>query len=327
MSDDKGRREFLQAAGVVTAGLVAAVSPIAAAEASPAAAAAVPSPPKTMGGRFRELLQRREPFETIATYDVFTARMIEELGFPALYMGGSLTGDFYAQPVWLNDMVERVEFVGHIAQNVGIPTMADMDDGGDPMMIYRYTKLFERAGAGAVLILDAAPGPAGTVNGVIPVEKMVDKIHAACDSRAEIPVTVRCGAAGANSEGKDKAIERAIKYAEAGAETVWFAGIVLTDVPKIADAIKIPVTFQIAGNVPIADAKASRVTCAIYASLLQNIAHSAVYDALVELKQTGMMAKAAGSARLGGHLPPEFRAKVTRTDEIAANAKKYHVQP
>ena len=327
MSDEKGRREFLQTAGAMTAGLVAAVSPFAGADASAAAAAAVPSAPQTMGARFRALIQRREPFETIAAYDLFTARMIEELGFPALYMGGSLTGDFYAQPVWLNDMVERVEFVAHIAQNVGIPTLADMDDGGDPMMIYRYTKLFEHAGAGAILILDAAAGPAGTVNGVVPVETMVDKIHAACDSRAEMAVTVRCLAAAPNSEGKDKAIERAVKYAEAGAEAVWFAGIALADVPHVADAIKVPVTFQIAGDMPIADAKASRVTCAVYASLLQNIAHSAVYDALTELKQTGMMAKAAGGARLGGHLPPELRQKITRTDDIAARAKKYHVQP
>jgi 2-methylisocitrate lyase-like PEP mutase family enzyme len=137
-------------------------------------------------------------------------------------------------------------------------------------------------------------------------------------------VTVRCGAANPKYEGKDKAIERGVKYAEAGAETIWFTGMMIADVPRIADAIKIPVTFQIGGNVPIADAKANRVTCAVYASLLQNIAQSAVYDALTELKTTGMMAKAAG-ARLGGRIPAEFKQKLTRAAEIADRGKKYHV--
>jgi 2-methylisocitrate lyase-like PEP mutase family enzyme len=176
MSEKNGRREFLQSAGVAAAGFMAASAPMAAAPVAPA-------PPKTMGGRFRELLQKREPFEAIAAYDVFTARMVEEMGFPALFMGGSLTSDFYAQPVWLNDMMERVSYVGHIAQHVDIPTLADMDDGGDPMMIYRYTKEFERARIGAIHILDDDTGPMGQTVGVIPVEKMVDKIHAACDAR------------------------------------------------------------------------------------------------------------------------------------------------
>jgi methylisocitrate lyase len=302
-------------------GLLASVHPAAAVPAPPAE----PAASRTMGGRFRDLLQRREPFETIAAYDVFTARMVEEMGFPALFMGGSLTGDFYAEPVWLTDLSQRVAYVRHIADHVDIPTLVDVDDGGDPLSIYRVTRELERARAGAIHILDNLPGPMGQVPGLLPIEKMIDKIHAAVDSRADLCVTVRCGAAAPNREGRDKAIERGVKYAEAGAETIWFTGMALTDMPAVADAIKIPVTAQLRAVDSVADAKANRVTCCVYASLLQNIAQSAVYDALTELKTTGVMTKTAGNPRTGGHIPPEFRQRLMRAGEVAERGKKYNV--
>src|SRR5687768_10055484 len=102
MSEKAGRREFIQAAGLTAAGLMATSHPVAGASAE----ALAPTVAGTMGARFRELLQKREPFETIAAYDVFTARMVELMGFPALFMGGSLVGDFYTEPVWLTTLTE-----------------------------------------------------------------------------------------------------------------------------------------------------------------------------------------------------------------------------
>ena len=213
MSEHNSRREFLQSAGLTAAGVMAAAYPGAGVSLE---AAAAPAPAKTMGARFRELLQKREPFAAVAAYDVFAARMVEEMGFQAIFMGGSLTGDFYAQPVWLTDLSERLSYVRHIAEHVDIPTLVDFDDGGDPMSVYRYTKEFERAHIGAVHILDDLVGPMGVAIGVIPVNKMVDKIHAAVDARSDVAVTVRCGAASPNREGKDKAIERGVAYAGPG---------------------------------------------------------------------------------------------------------------
>jgi 2-methylisocitrate lyase-like PEP mutase family enzyme len=241
-------------------------------------------------------------------------------------MGGSLVGDFYAEPVWLTTLSERMEYVRQIAQNVDIPTLADIDDGGDPMVIYRVTKQYERARVGAIHILDDAVNATGQTTGVIPTSKMVDKIHAAVDARSDMVVTVRCTAASATGkETKDQAIARGVAYAAAGAETIWFTGMTFDDLPRVADAIKIPVTAQMGMDTPMSAAKNAKVTVAVYASLLQNIAQSAVYDALTELKTTGMMVKSAGGARLGGHIPAEFRARLTRNAEITERGKKYNV--
>ena len=325
MSKNSGRREFLQAAGVTGASLLATGHPLAQGQ-TRSAQSGQPAPAKTMGARFRELLQKRDPFEAIAAYDVFTARMVEEMGYPALFLGGSLVGDFYAEPVWLSSIGERLEYARHICDNVDIPALADLDDGGDPMVIYRTTKQYERARVGAIHILDDAVGPMGQTVGVIPVNKMVDKIKAAVDARSDMVVTVRCTAASmTGKETKDQAIARGVAYAQAGAETIWFTGMTFEDLPRVADTIRIPVTAQLFNDTTMATARAAKVTVAVYASLLQNIAQSAVYDALNELKTTGTMAKSSGGVRLGGRIPPDVRARVVRNADIAARGKKYNI--
>jgi 2-methylisocitrate lyase-like PEP mutase family enzyme len=319
MSRKAGRRAFIQAAGVTSAGLLAGSRVLAQAPGAPAEA-------RTMGARFRQLLQRREPFEAVAAYDVFTARMVETMGFPSLFLGGSLVGDHFAEPDWLTTLSDRIDYARHIAENVDIPIMADIDEGGDPMVIYRTTKRYEKARVGAIHILDDDTGAMGRQIGVIPTAKMVDKIHAAVDARSDLVVTVRCTAAtAAGGESKERAIERGVAYAQAGAETIWFMGMTFDDLPRVAGAVKVPITAQLFMDTTMAAARAARVTVAVYASLLQNIAQSAVYDALTELKTTGVMAKSAGGVRLGGRIPADVRAKILRTNEITERGKKYNV--
>jgi methylisocitrate lyase len=321
MAQGTGRREFLQSAGLTAAaGLIATPNPL---EAVASAPAADPVAPKTMGARFRELLQKRAPFENVAAYDSFTARMVELIGFPSIYLGGSLAAEHHTQPAWLVSVGERLEYFRKISENVDIPTLVDVEGGGDPATLYRTTKQFEAARAGGIHFVDNIVGSLGVVTGVLPVDKMVDKIHAAVDARSDMVVTVRCTAA--MQEGKDKAIERGVAYAKAGAETIWFTGLMFEDYPKVVDAIGIPLTAQVVMDTQKTAITTARITMAVYASLLQNIAQSAVYDALNELKTTGMMVKSAGGVRLGNRIPAEFRARIMRADDIAARGKKYNV--
>src|SRR5258708_40158957 len=75
------RREFLQVAGLAASGLIAAAGPLAAAEARPAS--------RTMGARFRELMNAPEPLICANAYDVLTARLIEFPGFKGVCVGRS----------------------------------------------------------------------------------------------------------------------------------------------------------------------------------------------------------------------------------------------
>src|SRR5260370_9940341 len=85
MARKTNRREFVRVAGLAASGLVAAAGPLAAAEreARPA--------PRTMGARFRELMNGPEPLICANAYDVLTARLIEVHGFKGVCVGRSAT--------------------------------------------------------------------------------------------------------------------------------------------------------------------------------------------------------------------------------------------
>src|ERR1700742_4437341 len=83
MAEKTNRREFVRAAGLAASGLLAAAGPLAAAEGEVRPAS------RTMGGRFRELLNGPEPLICPGAYDVLTARLIEVHGFKAAFVGSS----------------------------------------------------------------------------------------------------------------------------------------------------------------------------------------------------------------------------------------------
>jgi methylisocitrate lyase len=207
---------------------------------------------------------------------------------------------------------------------VNIPCLADIDDGGDALTLYRTTKEMERAGLAAVHFGDGIAN-AGRNLGFLTKEKMVDKIHAAVDARSDLVVTVRLQ--GFNTEMMEKTIERGQAYAEAGADVLFFVPMPRENMARLADTVKKPLMMQLFFDEPVSVAKQNKVTMALYASLVQNIAQSAVYDALMEFKSTGTWTKSAKGQRLGNTIPAEFRARMLRQAEHTDRATKYKVNP
>lgn len=321
MKSKTNRREFIYASGFAATGLVAAANPLSGAAPEPQARPAS----RTMGARLRELLQKRETFANIAVDDVVAGRMVELMGFPSLYLGSTASAEYKGMPDWdLTSISEQIEFFGNIAQNVGLPAIADIAEGDNALILYRATKDFERAGLGGIHIVDGA-AKLGQMTGLMSQSSMVDRIHAAVDARSDLAVTVRCqGGTAASKETKDQAIARGVAYAQAGADAVWFTGLQFEDLPNAADAVKVPLMAQIFVDTPASKAKESRVTVAVYASFLQNIAQSALYDALVELKNTGMLTKSAKGQRLGSTIPADVRAKLLQSAELTERGEKYN---
>src|SRR5260370_22233295 len=85
MARKTNRREFVRVAGLAASGLIAAAGPLAAAEreARPA--------PRTMGARFRELMNGPEPLICANAYDVLTARLVEVHRFKGGFFRRSAT--------------------------------------------------------------------------------------------------------------------------------------------------------------------------------------------------------------------------------------------
>src|SRR5438132_4705212 len=187
MAKKANRREFVQAAGLAASGLMATVGPIAAAvpvsQARPA--------PRTMGARFRALMNGPEPLICPGAYDVLTARLIETHG--SSIVNQALVGLPDQAIVTVSEIIDHYKV---IASNVDIPILADVDDfGATPLNVYRFAKDAERRGIGCAAFDDRQPlnrATAYSVPGVFRQARMIDNLHAAADARTDMVLTARC---------------------------------------------------------------------------------------------------------------------------------------
>jgi 2-methylisocitrate lyase-like PEP mutase family enzyme len=160
-------------------------------------------------------------------YDSLAALVAERAGFHALYVSGAaIAYTRLGRPdIGLVSMSEVIETVTLIRDRVGASLIVDADTGyGNALNVERTVRLLERAGAQAIQIEDQSfPKRCGHLDDkvLIPTGEMVGKIKAAVDARvsADTLIVARTDAAGV--EGFEQAIERAVRYREAGADVLF----------------------------------------------------------------------------------------------------------
>jgi 2-methylisocitrate lyase-like PEP mutase family enzyme len=177
--------------------------------------------------RLRELLSGTEPILAPGAYDALSARLIEAAGFPVVYMTGfGSAASLLGRPdVGLLGMSEMVDNARRIVEAVAVPVIADADTGyGNPLNVIRTVHEYERAGVAAIHIEDqVAPKKCGHMEGkqLIPAEEMVAKVRAAVDARrTDLVLIARTDARAV--EGLQPALERVVRYREAGADVIFF---------------------------------------------------------------------------------------------------------
>jgi 2-methylisocitrate lyase-like PEP mutase family enzyme len=195
----------------------------------------------------------------------------------------------------------------------------DADDaGGTALDVYRNAKAFERAGAGAVMYEDRIRVERMKGNTLLsPTHEIVDRIHAAKDASPEVQLVLRSEALTAKIS-MEETLARGVAYAKAGADVLFFAGMKIEDFPRAADMVGVPLygSFE---TVPLSRMKDARVKLAVYTSDLRDIATGAINSALVEYKNTGMMANAAKNK-----LPGNIQTRLTRNQELSDLSRKYN---
>jgi 2-methylisocitrate lyase-like PEP mutase family enzyme len=187
---------------------------------------------------FQKLLHQPGTFILPGAYDAMSARLIEEIGFQAIYATGA--GISNAQLGWadvgLTSLKEVVDIVARMADVTTIPIVVDADTGfGNAINVIRTVREFERAGVAAIQMEDqVSPKKCGHFNGkdVISKEEMVGKIKAAVDTRKDenLAIIARTDALAVN--GMEDALDRANAYAEAG------ANIIFVEAPTTIDQLK-----------------------------------------------------------------------------------------
>ncbi|MFN8874786.1 MAG: oxaloacetate decarboxylase [Brevundimonas sp.] len=160
-------------------------------------------------------------------FDALSALLIQQTGFEAVYLSGaSIAYTQLGRPdLGLVSFDHVADVVARICERVDIPLIVDADTGfGNALNVARTVKIFERNGARAIQLEDQTfPKRCGHLagKGVTSTKDMVGKIHAALDAKRfdETLIIARTDAIAV--EGFEPALERAVAYAEAGADVVF----------------------------------------------------------------------------------------------------------
>jgi carboxyvinyl-carboxyphosphonate phosphorylmutase len=183
-------------------------------------------PGRSPAAELRRLLAGDRAVVAPGAYDALSARIIEDAGFPAVYMTGyGTSASLLGRPdVGLLGMSEMAGNARRIASAVSVPVIADADTGyGNPINVVRTVREYEQAGVAGLHIEDqVAPKRCGHMTGkaVIPAAEMEEKVRAAVAARTgDLVVIARTDARAV--EGIDAAIERAARYRDAGADVLF----------------------------------------------------------------------------------------------------------
>jgi methylisocitrate lyase len=173
----------------------------------------------------------------------YTARIIERLGFPAVYLGGNAIGIHLCVGQPFTTMTETVDVALRVMRAVEVPLIVDGGAGfGEPAHVDRTVHECVRAGI-AALQLDDQPYPRRAAyhrgrGGLVPLRQAVDRLRAAVAARghAEMLLIARTDALRATGSA-DAVIERCHAYADAGADALLVLDLEPDDLRRLAGSL------------------------------------------------------------------------------------------
>jgi 2-methylisocitrate lyase-like PEP mutase family enzyme len=183
----------------------------------------------------RSRLNRKPIVVAPGVYDAFTALVATQAGFGTLYLSGAaIAYTRLGRPdIGLVSMSEVAATLALIRDRVGAHLIVDADTGyGNALNVVRTVRAFERAGASAIQLEDQDfPKRCGHLDGkaLISSQEMSGKIQAAVDARRSSDTLVIARTDAVAVEGFERALERAARYAEAGADMLF------VEAPKARD--------------------------------------------------------------------------------------------
>jgi len=176
---------------------------------------------------FRQVVTDNDPLILIGAHDGLSARLIQQAGYPALFIGGfPLVGARYGVPdIGIQGLGEIAAGVRDILGATDLPVLMDGDDGyGDVKNVAHTIRTYEEMGVGAIMIEDQTwPKRCGHMAGknVVDSAFMVDKLQAALDARRDPDTMIIARTDARAVHGLDDALQRARSYVEAGADAIF----------------------------------------------------------------------------------------------------------
>jgi 2-methylisocitrate lyase-like PEP mutase family enzyme len=255
---------------------------------------------------FRGLLATRQLIIAPGVFDGISAQLAKRTGHVAAYLSGAgVAASGFGLPdiglVTQTEMVERCRMIVDALD--GVPLIADADTGyGAPLNVVRTVRLYENAGVAAIQLEDQAfPKRCGH----LPDKQVVDAavfeqtLAAALDARSDDNLLIIARTDARAPLGLDEAIERANRYARAGADIIFVeAPQGVDEIERIARDVEAPllINLVLGGRTPLESAERLQelgYAIAIHPANVLARAAIGMLEALCEL----------GGSTIADHLP------------------------
>ncbi|MFO1299884.1 MAG: methylisocitrate lyase [Burkholderiaceae bacterium] len=215
----------------------------------------------TPGRKFRDALAAERPLQIPGAINANHALLARHAGFRAIYLsgGGVAAGSLGLPDLGISGLDDVLVDVRRITDVCELPLLVDVDTGfgASAFNVARTTKSLIKAGAAAMHIEDQVgakrcghrPGKE-----IVGQDEMVDRIKAAADARTDPDFFIMARTDALAVEGLDRAIERAVACAEAGADGIFPEAMTeLSMYRRFAEAVKVPVLANLTefGQTPL----------------------------------------------------------------------------
>ena len=274
----------------------------------------------------RARLNRGETIVAPGAYDPIGARIVQALGFPAVYTGGYMSGAHLAVSEPLMTMTEQVEVGRKVASAVNLPVICDGGAGyGDPVHTMRSVRAYEDAGLAGMHIEDQVfPKRASYHMGlehITPLDEFLDKMRYALQARRdeEFLIIGRTDAFSAVEGSMEEAVRRGLALKELGVDVVMPRGVITKeDLAHFSSAVPGVPLLAIAGgqDMSVQEYEELGYQIIIYASTPMVAAAIAIFEAYQSLKDTGMTGISAD----------EVAARRAKVEELISLPEYYQVE-
>ena len=203
----------------------------------------------------RALVSRKQGLVVPGAYDGVSARLVQEAGFPAVYMTGYGTA---ASRLGLPDLGfaglgEMADHARNLAAILDVPLIADADTGyGNALHVRRTVQMYEAAGVAALHIEDqVTPKRCGHLSGhqIVSRSEFVGKIRAAVEARTDPSLMIIARTDAISAIDLDEALWRGEAAAKAGADVLFIeAPRTEAQVEQVARAFQTPLLYNYASG-------------------------------------------------------------------------------
>jgi 2-methylisocitrate lyase-like PEP mutase family enzyme len=288
----------------------------------------------------RTRLQRGETVAAPGAYDPLSARVVQALGFPAVYTGGYMTGAHTSITEPLLTLTEQVEVAQRVARAVDLPVITDAGTGyGDPLHVMRCVREFEAAGIAGIHIEDQVyPKRASYHKGVehiVPLPEFVERISYALKARRDPDFLIigRTDAFSAVEGSREELVHRGWTLKELGVDAIMPRGVrAREDLAFFRNEVPGVSLVVIAGadDISVQEYADLGYQIMIYATTPVIVAANALMETYQHLKDTGLLNLTAQRvAELRRRVEelislPEYYAVEAATTERGSTAPSAH---